>query len=498
MFLPFQDVSEAKLFKMKNYLRQLVSGESLKAQLWRGGAWLGGGSFLEQLLRFGRNMLLARILAPEAFGTMAIILSTTSIFQSLSDVGVRESLIQNPRGAEEEYTTAAWWLAFGRSIGLYVCLFVGAPLLASFYRNPQLTALLRVAAVGLLFEGAISSKAYVAVKHLQFRTWALINHCGGIAGVIITVGLSFFIRNAWALAIGFAVENAARFLLSYALCPCAPWRSFHRAASSDLLKFSRGMVGLSLLNLIFSRTDIFVLAKLFSPAELGFYSMAVYLIQTPSSFIVNLLGQTFMPTFARIQQDEPRLNRMFLQVSVAAVLIGMPVIAFLVFCGRSLLSLVYGQAYAVGSAALTVASGVALMNVLNALITTVFYAKGRPQLHRRSVAMMAVLMMVLTYPLARHFGLLGGQLGAAVAIAVGYIFQVERIANLTHVNLRRYGKAFVTGFAVSLCVVFVCMLARYFSLMVNPLPQVLWGVAGCLAAYTAAAIYAARRLSVAT
>ena len=73
-------------------------GQSLKAKVFRGGVWLGGGSFIEQVIRFGRNMLLARVLAPSAFGTMAIVVSAAAIFHTIAEIGVREALItESPR-----------------------------------------------------------------------------------------------------------------------------------------------------------------------------------------------------------------------------------------------------------------------------------------------------------------------------------------------------------------------------------------------------------------
>ena len=155
-----------------------LTRDSLKARVFRGGVWLGAGSLTEQVFRFTRNMILTRLLAPEAFGIMAIIQSTTAIIQCLTEVGVKEGLIQNPNGDKEEYIGAAWWVAFVRSLSIYAMLFAAAPFAAHFYGNPELRGLLRVATLGMIFEGAISTKAYVALKHMKFSRWAIVNHGG--------------------------------------------------------------------------------------------------------------------------------------------------------------------------------------------------------------------------------------------------------------------------------------------------------------------------------
>ena len=310
--------------RVQESVRNVLNGGGLKAKVFRGGIWMGAGSFSEQLTRFGRNMILTRLLAPEAFGTMAVVLSAGSVIQMVTDIGVKEAIIQNPRGSEDDYLSAAWWIASFRALSIYACIFLLAPVLSKFYGNHELIPLLRVVALSVVFEGTLSSKAYVAIKNMSFKKWAAIHHGGGIGGVILTLILSLFIRDVWALVLGNVAESAMRWALSYVLCPYAPLASWNRQAARDLLRFSRGLFGLSFLNLIFTRADVFVLAKLYSPAALGFYVMGIYLVQTPAGFLMNLLGQTLLPTFSKVQGNKVRENRILLQLNSLLVQLGMP------------------------------------------------------------------------------------------------------------------------------------------------------------------------------
>src|SRR5271155_5636091 len=171
--VPPSDPSFVRISKqMKRSYRQVREGGSLKAKVFRGGIWMGAGSFSEQLTRFGRNMILTRLLAPEAFGTMAVVLSAGSVIQMITDIGVKEAIIQNPRGSEEHYMSAAWWLASLRSLSIYACIFLLAPFISKFYGNHELVPLLRVVALAVILEGTLSSKAYVAIKNMSFKKWA--------------------------------------------------------------------------------------------------------------------------------------------------------------------------------------------------------------------------------------------------------------------------------------------------------------------------------------
>jgi lipopolysaccharide exporter len=415
---------------LKEFVCSVFAGNGLRASVFRGGMWLGTGSFAEQVTRFGRNIILTRLLAPEAFGLMAIVLSASSVIHTLMDIGVKEALIQNPRGSEEEYVGAAWWMAFGRAVSFWAIVSAIAPLIAKFYGNSELGALFRIAAIAVLFEGAMSSRAYAAIREMKFRQWAIINHGGAILGVLLTLGLGLLIRGVWALVLGYVAESVGRFALSYIIWPYLPPQKIPVCAARDLWRFSRKAFGLSLLNLIFARTDVFVLAKMFSAADLGLYTMAVYLVQAPATFVMNVLGQTLLPALSRVQSDRAKVVRILLSVTSAIGLIGMPTLVLVTFCGRLLLTLGYGPRYANMGTPLVLASVVALVNLLNGQITSVFFAKGLPQLHRRCVVLMATAMIIFIYPMIKIFGISGGQIAALIAVLVGFSFQIIRVRSL--------------------------------------------------------------------
>src|ERR1019366_2031928 len=193
--------------QIKSSIGAVRLGESLKARAFRGGAWLGTASVAEQSSRFLRNLILVRLLMPAAFGTMAIVLSTTSVLQVITDVGVWSALIQNPRGGEPQYVHVAWWMGVGRALSAGSLLFVAAPWVAKFYGNPELSAFLRVVVVGQIIGDAMSPRAYVAMKEMKFSRWAMITNGGAILGVVTTVILSILLRNTWALVIGTCSES---------------------------------------------------------------------------------------------------------------------------------------------------------------------------------------------------------------------------------------------------------------------------------------------------
>ena len=469
--------------RLKLTITELLQGDALRAKAMRGGAWLGAGSVAEQAFRFARNMILTRLLAPSAFGTMAIVMSSSAIVGALTEVGIKQAVIQNPRGSEKAYLNAGWWMGMWRAIGMYLIIVAMAPWVAHFYGVAELSALLRVALLSTLFDGAMSPRSILAQKELKFSRWTAITNGGGICGVILTVTLSFVMRDVWALAIGFGSENVFRCILSYILYPGLPSLRWESHAVRDLYSFSKQAIGLSFLNLIFSRTDIFVLGKLYSTTALGLYSMGVALVQTPCSFITTMMAQALFPAIAHVQEDKERVNRILMEATSWLILLGLPVVTVIYLCRHSLLMLVYGTRYVAAAGPLAVASTVVFLNILNAAITCVFSAVGRPALHRRAVAASAVVMLIAIYPACKWMGVVGGQVAALVAIIVSYLFQIMRMRGLTGLDLRRYAQAFIPAMVASAVILVLGIGARSFGFEARPGVNIALGAAACLTAY---------------
>jgi O-antigen/teichoic acid export membrane protein len=467
----------------KATVERVLLGGGLRAKTMRGGVYLAGGSIAEQGCRFVRNMILTRLLAPSAFGAMAIVMSSSALLAALTEIGQRYAVIQNPRGGEEAYLNAGWWMGMGRAVFMYGLVFAMAPFVAHFYGNAELSALLRVTLLSTLFEGAMSPRSILPQKKMQFGRWMTITNGGGICGVVLTVALSFVLRDVWALAIGSCSENAFRCLLSYIVCPGLPTLRWDRSAFRELYGFSKQGFGLSFLNFIFTRTDIFVLGKLYSATALGVYTMAVYLVQTPAVFLTNMLVQTLLPAFSHVQEDRERVNRILIEVTSWMVLLGFPAMVGFYLCGSSLLRLIYGTRYVNAAGPLAVAAVVAFLSLLNVLITSVFAAMGRPGLHRRAVAASAVIMMVLIYPACKLLGVVGGQVAALFAIVASYALQIWRMRGLTDLDLLRYGRVFVPAVLASAGALAIGLVARFVGLADKPSVNITVGVAVCAIAY---------------
>jgi len=421
----------------------LLPSNDLKVTTMRAGAWLGVGSVADQTLRFVRNLVLARLMAPSAFGAMAIALSASSLIATLTEIGVRMAIIQNSHGREERYLHTGWWLGMTRAFALYCVVFAIAPFVSRFYGAPELTGLLRVILLSAVFNGAMSPQSTLAEKDMRFARYAAVSSGGNVCGVLLTIGLSLLRRDVWGLAFGYVSESAFQCALSYLLCPGRPRLTLDYEAARDLLRFSRGLFGLGFLTLVYNRADVFVLARLYSSASVGIYTMAVGLVMAPASFLIGVMTQPLLPALSRVQDNVQTINRVLMEVTSWLVALGLPVAVAVSFCARSILAITYGSRYAMAAGCLAMGPWVVLLTILNAMLTVPLFAKGRPDLHRYAVATTAAIMLLIVYPACKSLGIVGGQVAAIVALGAGYILHLFILRRLIRFSLRGHLSAFI-------------------------------------------------------
>lgn len=411
----------------------------------RGGLWLGAGGGLEQGLRLFRNMLLARVLAPEAFGLMATIVAINAALESFTQVGIREAVIQDPDSAKETYLNGAWWLSFGRSLGLFAFGMVGSIWLVGFFQIPHDLRILQLSFLGILFNGALSARAYIALKQMDYKRWAVITHGGGICGIAASLLMALFMPNVLALVTGLVVESAARCVLSYALCPYLPRLRFDKSHAKRLLAYAGGMFGLPILYVIYAQVPVFLIGKIFSQREVGMYSMASSLAQAPTAMITVLVNQLLMPAFSSRQGDHAWLNAVLLKTTKLMVAVGFPVACFGALYARDLLTVVYGSPYVAAAGSFGLLFFAALLGACSIPMVNVYLAIGRPGLHRLFSGIRALSLVLVIYPATVWYGTTGTAVAVVASMALSFCFQVNRMGGLTRLDTRRYAKILLLG-----------------------------------------------------
>jgi len=371
-----------------------IKGTSMKARSARAVMALGIGTVAGRGTRFAKNMILAKfLLAPGQLGTMAIIMSFSMAFEALIEVGVKQSIIHNKRGATDEYLNAAWWMQVARGL----CLFAGANLLApwisSIYDDPELSRLLRVAFLGVVLRCLISPRAYVLEKEFKFGRAVFLLQGSAILGAVIAIGLAAVMRNVWALVLGFVAEMAIMSILSFMLVPFLPRFRIDRQSLSELLKYARGMFGLPVLTALSLQAPILILGKVTSKELLGMYSLAALLAYIPIDLYGRVIAPVLFPAFSEKQDDNRALCRGIFQATRWTAFIAIPLMAFMACSASELLLLVYRAEYVAMAVPFAVLCVQIVVRSEAVILAGMYMATGRPHLQRRFAIMRAVVII---------------------------------------------------------------------------------------------------------
>ena len=431
----------------------LLRGNSLRAKGLRSMMLLGIGTAFERGLKFVRYMILTRILMPGQFGLMAIVLVVASMFDAFTEVGVKQSVIQNKRGAEDDYLNVAWWFQVIRGSLMFLIAYLASPWISSFYQKPELLKLLQVAFLAILFRGLVSPRAYVLEKEYKFGRAVFLIQGSGILAAILAVVLAYILRSVWALVIGFVAEYAIMCVLSYLFVPIKPSLKINKDDLKEILRFARGMFGLPILTVIALKLDVLVLGKIVSDEELGMYFLATALAQLPVFLFGRIVNPVLLPAFSEKQDDKQSLCRVILRTTKAGVYFTVPLAVFMATCASGILIVAYGQKYAAVAIPLAILSLFILAQTQGQVFASAYLAVGQPHLHRRFTVLRVLIIAVLIYPAVLYFQLIG----AAVAIASGYcialLMQVLWSKRLVDLRFFTYLRCYLPGLMLAVPIV---------------------------------------------
>ena len=441
----------------------LLKGTDVKAKSARAVVALGAGTFAGRSMRFIRSMILARILAPDQIGIMAIVMSLSMGFEAFTEVGVKQSVIQNKQGANDRYLNVAWWMQVTRSLCLYVIATLLAPWISSFYGNPELLKLLRVAFIAMALRGFISPRAAVLEKEYKFGRVVLLVQGSAVLGAIISIVLALMIRNVWALVIGFVIEMAIFCILSFILVPFVPRFEIDRSSLVELMKFARGMFGLPVLTAVSFYAPILILGKVISESQLGLYSYAVILCFIPNDLYIRTIAPVILPAFSEKQDDKRALSRGVLHTARWTTIFILPLAAFMACNASKLLLLAYTREYA----AMAIPFAVLCMQILirnqAVCLTGIYLALGQPNMQRRFALIRAIAILVLMYPAAVHYGPLGAAVVVVLSNIIVLLMQVFKAREVIGMNIGMYIRSYADGLWMALPILMTAGLLRVFK-----------------------------------
>ncbi|POA82435.1 polysaccharide biosynthesis protein [Pseudomonas sp. FW305-E2] len=300
---------------------------SLRKRALRAGSWNLVSQVASQVMRLGGNLIMARLLLPEMFGVMVIATTVSILLHLLSDVGLRQNIIQSHRGDDPDFLNTAWTVQIIRGFLLFaltLLLALGAWLAQlaelwpadSTYAAPVLPMVLAVTGLSAAIWGFQSTKIDVAVRTFQQKRVVLVDLASQVAGLVVMLVLGLLTHSIWALVLSGLVSAVVWTVLGHtALEGPNNHLRWDRSALTELIVFGRWILLSSMVGVLAMYGDRIWFGASMSAAQLGVYSIAVLILGAVQTALMKIVGAVALPAFSEAARadDRPRLKALYLR-----------------------------------------------------------------------------------------------------------------------------------------------------------------------------------------
>lgn len=359
-----------------------------------------GGDAYVQLLRFAGNLVLARLLFPEAFGLMLVVNLVTTGMAMISDVGIQQSVIIRSRERDERFLHTAWTMKVVRGLFIAVgCALLAVPL-AHLYDMPQLVGLLLISSIAPVISGFESPQVMLHQRDVRMGRVIALGAVSRTISLAITIGLVWLHPVVWMLALNGLIDALVRTLMSYMLFPAArPRFAWGRAEAAEIFRFGRWIFIGTLFTYLGTQADRLIVSQWMDPAMLGVYGIASAIPMMIKTQLKSISGKLLFPAYRELLDrpgDQFRARVRTLRIGMLA-LSCVPILLCAIW-GGWMVDVLYDDRYAGAGWIMQVLSAGTIFSALNLSAGPLLMAHGRSrkamvlQIARVTVAITAMLV----------------------------------------------------------------------------------------------------------
>ena len=372
--------------------------ENDKSIALKGGLWTSISTAVTVLTAFARLMILTRFLEKSDFGLVSIVNTVIGLCITFTDLGFASAIMYKKDISQKEYSTLFWMqlMIFG---ALYLILWSVSPLVLNFYAEPQLTTLIPIASLSVVFQAFGKLYDTVLQKQYQFKTIAFRNISTNILSLVVAVWLAYkgygvyslifstlthaVILNAWNFISGMKVQKVIFY--------CNP------QSVVQLLKIGVFQTGTRILDFISNKIDVMIIGKLLGTETLGIYDLAKNLVNTLVDLVRTVVSKVALPILSNNNDNEEAVRSRFLIMTKVVAYITIPIGVAIAIFSKEILWIVYGEAYTDASIIVTLFAFVSIFNSICSFYDMLGVAKGRTDLNFYNTVARAIITTPIVY-----------------------------------------------------------------------------------------------------
>lgn len=422
--------------------------ESLKQKTKSGLLWSSIERFSNQGVQFLFSIILARLLAPEDYGIVAMVVIFFAIAQTFVDSGFSNAIVRKKDRTESDLSTCFYFNIFV-GLGFYILLFLCSPFIADFYDQPILSPIVKISGLTVLINSlCIVQQAQFTIR-IDFKTQAKVTLTSTVISGILGILLAYLGYGVWALVWQGVIGSFIRMLLLWLFSKWRPRESFSKDSFHYLFGYGSKLLASGLLDTTYNNIYPIVIGKFYSPAQLGNFSRAQGWASLPSSNITYILQRVTFPVLTEIQDDDERLATNYRKLLRLSAFVVFPLMMLLAAVASPLVRVVITAKWDACVPYLQIICFSMMWYPIHAINLNLLQVKGRSDLFLRLEIIKKVIgvaVMCVTIPLgvtAMCFGMVFTSINALFIntyytgklIKVGYLTQMRDLLPIIFISL---------------------------------------------------------------
>lgn len=393
--------------------------ENLKEKAFNSTIWSALERFGTQGLQFIIIVVLARILSPKDFGLIGMLAIFIALARVFVDSGLGTALIRKQNATSEDYSTV---FIFNIITGfvIYLCLFFTSPYIADFYNEPKLVMLTRVISLNFLIGSFGSIHITILSKKLNFKIQTQISILSNLISGVIAIILAYWDYGVWALVIQSISYSFSSTIFYWLSNTWKPNLKFSTKSFRNLFGFSSKLLISILIDTIFQNIYLVIIGKWFNVFDLGYYTQAKKIQETPSLTINNIIQRVSFPVFSSIQHENERLKDGLKRTIKILVFVLFPVMLGLLAVSDSFVRIIFSEKWINSILYLKLLCIVGIFYPLQSINLNILNVKGRSDIFLR-LEIIRKSLIILSIAIGFKWGIIGMVKANVIASAINYI-----------------------------------------------------------------------------
>lgn len=418
--------------------------------------WASNSFLLGKLLVFGSIVVLARLLAAQAFGEVALATSATMVLEILGTLGLTSAVIYEEHRVEQA-ADICFWTTLTTAVIETAVGWQAAPLVAHFFHEPMLERMLRVLLLSLIINALGNTHDTLLRRRLAFRTKLIPDLAQAGAKGTASIVLAWAGYGAWSLIWGQVLGTVVASAILWRVMPYRPQWRWEGAVARRMLSYAKHIYFLDGSSVLLTNLDALTIGRMLNDALLGFYTLAFRVPEVLLISVLNVITRVIFPAFSRLQEDRAALRMTLLETSRYTALLTLPLAAGMGLLAPELVRSVYGWHWERAIPVLEVLAIYGGIRCISHHFGDAYKAMGRPDILSRCTLAWWILLPPSLILGARWDGIVGiawGEVATRAAMTGLHMYLVIHYVEVRAVDLWRcFAPALEATLVMSLAVV---------------------------------------------